>query len=255
MATLVDVPKGMTPNTYRRVVAAASAAYTVKRGIPSVEEVVKYYDGATVNTPRIVTKALASPEFKSLMRARGYNFDAGAALSPEQFFAVSIITNPSDRRPLNAKLRAAGITYAQYRAWLKQPLFREYIAKVSEDMLGEHVADVHTRVVERATNGDVQAIKLYYELTGRHDPARQQMADVQAIIKLLLEIIMRYVTDVDVLARIHADVDRLLSGKPIDAISAFDVTRIANHTANVVESQVVARPADFNVDAFLKQLD
>jgi hypothetical protein len=159
------------------------------------------------------------------MRQRGYDFDRGT-LSPEQFFAVGIITNASDRRPLNAKLKSAGITYAQYRAWLKQPHFRDYIGKVGEDLLGEHVADVHTRLTERATSGDIQAIKLYYELTGRHDPNRQQMIDLQYIIGLLLEVITRYVPDVNTLAKINRDIEKVMAGGRLNSIDEFDVKLI-----------------------------
>ena len=221
-------PKGVKLETYREVISGASAAYNVKRDTPTIAEIANYC------RPNIrastITKIVASSEFKKLMSSRGYSFEKAHTLTPEQYFAVSIITNASDRRPLSAKLKSAGVTYAQYRGWLKQPIFREYISSVSEDMLGEHVQDVHTRVVERASSGDIQAIKLYYELTGRHDPNRQQMLDLQNVVRLLLEIITRYVTDTRTLTLINTDIEAVLSGRPVSAIDQFDIGRIANNT-------------------------
>lgn len=186
------------------------------------------------------------------MAARGYPFADRTTLSPEQIFCVAILTNPTNRKPLATKLKTAGVTYATYRAWLKQPLFQQYITKISEDMLGEHVADVHTKVVEKATGGDIQAIKLYYELTGRHDPQRQQMVDLNGVIGLLLEVITRYVPDSVALGRITSDIETILSGGVPKALEQFDVSRIASGVgaldAEVVEDdEPLVRPyADFD---------
>lgn len=237
----MEFPKGTSPAVFRGVVAGASAAYQLKKGVPTVEEISKY----CAHSPKTIGRVLATPEFKQLMKLRGYPFEEVAKLSPEQYFAVQIMTDPSNKKPLAAKLRQAGITMAQYRGWMKQPLFREYITKISEDMLGEHVADVHTMVLNKAVSGDLTAAKLVYELNGRHDPNKQQVVDLQNIIGLLLEIITRYVTDPKVLVNINKDIDLVLSGGQPDALHQFDVKQIANNvqhdvvTTDLVQGQVV----------------
>lgn len=231
---LLKIPEGISPNKYREVIAAASMAYTAKRDVPTVDEIAKYCPAQ----PKTISKIISTPEFKALMTARGFNFGV-AKLNPEQYFAVSILTDPSNRKPLSAKLKQAGITSAQYRAWLKQPHFREYITKVSEDMLGEHVQDVHTRVAEKAINGDMTAVKLYYELTGRHDPARQQMVDLQRVVGGLIEILTRYVTEPLVLQKIVSEMDLVMQGRDVHAIEAFDVQRIAQASDDTVDAVVV----------------
>ena len=236
--SLLVVPDGVSLHMFRNVIAGASAAYSVHRGVPTVEQI-KVFTKCTMKT---ISKIVGTPEFKEVMGQRGFPFD-NVKLSPEQYFAVGIITDPSNRKPLNVKLKQAGISYAQYRGWLKQPHFRDFISKVSEDMLGEHVQDVHTRVVERATNGDMAAIKLYYELTGRHDPQRQQMVDLQGIIGLMLEVITRYVPDTKALGHITSDIDLILSGGVPRALEQFDISRIAGGTAVIEDAVIVSELA------------
>lgn len=244
---LLEIPKGTTPATYMGVIAGATAAFNRHRRVPSVEEIFEHCQ----HSKRVISRIISTPEFKTLMRLRGYPFDTVTRLTPEQTFAVAIITDPSNRKPLNVKLKQAGITYAQYRAWLKQEHFRNYITKLSEDMLGEHVADVHTRVLEKASNGDMAAIRLYYELTGRHDPQKQQVVDLNGVIGLLLEIINRYVTDTKQLAAISTDIDTVLSGGIPKALTQFDVSHIAQNTDDIIDGVVVhdTKPAtDFKFD-------
>ena len=228
--TLLPTPANCSAVSFRDVLAGASAAYTIHKSVPTIEQIAVF---CTCRS-KTISKVVATTEFKAVMAQRGFPFDQ-AKLSPEQYFAVGIITDPSNRKTLAVKLKQAGISYGQYRGWLKQPHFRDYISKVTEDMLGEHVQDVHTRVVERATSGDMAAIKLYYELTGRHDPQRQQMVDLQGIIGLMLEVITRYVPDTKALSSITKDIDLILSGGVPKALEQFDITRIAGNESVVIE--------------------
>lgn len=231
---LMLTPEGISPATYRAVVTGASAAYGIKRDIPTIEEIGKYCTAR----PATISRVLSTPEFKALMRQRGFPFDT-AKLTPEQYFAVSVLTDPTNRKPLGAKLKQAGVTHPQYRAWLKQPHFRDYINKITEDMLGEHIGDVHTAVMNKAVSGDLQAAKMVYELTGRHDPNKQQMIDLQGVIGLLLEIITRYVTDTRTLASINNDIGVILSGGTPKALEQFDVSRIAESSSEIEDAVVI----------------
>lgn len=232
---MLELPKGVSGTVYRSVVAGASAAYSMNRRIPTIDEISRHCE----NQPKTISRVIATPEFKHLMKLRGFPMDTGATLTPEQYFAVQVITDPTNKKPLAVKLKQAGVTYAQYRAWLKQNHFRDYINKISEDMLGEHIADVHTMVVNKATGGDITAAKLFYELNGRHDPARQQMQDFQGIIGLLLEVITRYVTDPEALSGITRDVELIISGGTPDALGSMDLTRIAASDPDIINVDVL----------------
>ena len=239
-----DIPPVM------RVAAAAGAAYQYHKRLPTVAEIAKI---ANMPEHRVI-KYMAQDKFKEVMRMRGYDGfgESTGGLTPQQIFTVGIITNPTDRRPLAAKLKSAGITYATYRAWLKTPSFMQYINKIGEDMLGEHVADVHTAIVNKASSGDINAARLFYEVSGRHDPNKQAMADINSIVSLLLEIITRYVRDVDTLSKISMDIERVMSGGTAGGIDTFDPKQITASEATVTTT-VVTKPVeppefDFNFE-------
>lgn len=222
MANVISpTPDGITRSQYEQIVTASTAAFQFHHRLPTVQEIGKF---CTISN-RIITKCIATREFKDLMKSRGYDFSDRARLTPEQVWTVSIITDPTNRKPLKDKLSQAGITYFQYKAWLNQPLFARYVKEIGEKMLVDHISDVHTRVVERATNGDIQAMRLYYDLIGRTDSGTNKaVQDLNATVRLLLEVIMRNVTDTQTLARITSEIEQITSGKP--AVSEFDMSQI-----------------------------
>ena len=116
---------GVSELTFRKVVSGAAAGYSWHKRVPTIDEI-KFFCGVQ---ERNISKVLATEEFKEVMERRGYAWDR-AALTPEQEFAVGIITDPSRRGDMNSKLRAAGISFSQYRAWMKQPHFKDFISKV-----------------------------------------------------------------------------------------------------------------------------
>ncbi len=210
---LVNVPRGVTKEAFLDVINAATAAYSYLHRKPSIGEI-RTYCGPMGAADGILEKVYAAEEFKVAMRSRGYDFTDTAKLTPQQVWAVSIITNPTNRRPLKDKLAQAGISYHTYRAWLNQPVFANYIKEIGERLLNDHVQDVHTRVVERAANGDIAAMRLYYDLTGRTDSATNKaVQDLASTVRLLLEVITRNVTDVNVLSKIQKEIGEITDGR------------------------------------------
>lgn len=211
----IDPPVGVSKDVFRDVVTGAQVAYMVapvvngKKQLPDIKKIAE----VCRRTERAVSRVVASDEFKAALRERGINWVSRGGISPEQAYAVGILTNPSDKRDMAAKLKSIGISYQTYRSWLKEPVFKSYLHQIGEDMLGEHMADVHTAVARNAVDGNMKAIELYYGLTGRFDPGKQQVQDLQRMVSLLLEAIFRHVQDVNILTRINADFDKILEGK------------------------------------------
>ena len=135
---------------------------------------------------------------------------------------------------LKARLARAGVTYSVYRNWLKNPAFAKVIRGTAELALDDHLPDFHTKVIERGLSGDLNAIKFAYELTGRQDPAKQQMVDFNRLVMLLLEVISKYITDPVVLRSINSDVDSIMRGETPKALDVIP--------ANYVASTVVEKP-------------
>lgn len=157
-------------------------------------------------------------------------------LTPQQIMAVQIVTDPTARGNLRDRLQAVGLTYGVYRNWLKtsEP-FKEALSKVSEEMVKDNIATVHTSLVKKAETGDTGAMKLFYEVSGRHDPMRQQSLDMERVVGLLLEVITRYVTDIGTLTLINQDFGAILSGGTPAITSPDDLEP-------PVDAEIVAEP-------------
>lgn len=109
--------------------------------------------------------------------------------------------------------------------------------------LEDHLPDFHTKIVERGLSGDLNAIKFAYELTGRHDPAKQQMVDLNRMVMLLLEVITKYIRDPQVLTQINNDVDLILKGKTPAAIDMLPANYVL--PGELKESEVELPPIGF----------
>lgn len=172
-----------------------------------------------------VLSVLAHSEFRERCTLRGIPWPknwnravhdsavARSRLTPEQVMTLQIVTDPTNKRTLGTKLRQAGVTYPTWRNWMRDPIFAEAVKTTAEEMLQDMVPTTHARVANRADSGDLQAARMLYELTGRHDPNKQQMLELTSIVRLLLEVITRYVTDTVVLERINNDFGVILQGE------------------------------------------
>lgn len=234
---LVNVPSICSKEQFIDVMNGATAAYNYLHRKPTVQEVYRYAE----TNPKIIAKIYETEEFRIAMRSRGYDFTDTTKLSPQQVWAVSVITNPTNRRPLKDKLAQAGITYHTYRAWLNQPVFAAYIKEIGERLLNDHVQDVHTRVVERAANGDIAAMRLYYDLTGRTDSnTNKAVQDLSATVRLLLEVITRNVTDTVTLDKIQKEIAAVTDGRGTgNSINDFEFESILSGDDGVKYGTVV----------------
>lgn len=215
IASMVSVPAGTTRPTFRKVVAGAVMAYQMHRQtgkgktLPTIDEICRI-SGVTKSA---VSRVCATNEFRLAMKERGIDWSPRDGLTPEQTYCIGILTNPADKSDMERKLKKAGIDYQVYRNWLKQPIFAAAVRQIGEDMLKEHIADVHTTLTREAVGGNMRAIELYYQISGRFDPAREQTQDLNRLVTLLLEVLFRNITDVKVLERINEEFTMVLGGE------------------------------------------
>ena len=196
---------------FQGVVVAVQEHYRVHSVIPSVEIILK----TVPSTKGSISKILGSEGFAKSMEMRGIPLTSSAGLSPSQSILLSVLTNPADRRTLQAKLKQVGISYHVYRNWLKQPHFHAAVSRESEELLRVHTGDVLTQLTSKAVAGDLNAIKMYLEVNGRHDPGSRQTVDVIGLMNQILEVISRRVSDPGVLAAIAGDFELLSAGRAV----------------------------------------
>ena len=200
----------------RNVLAASHKIWVTDRQVPTVDSVsqVLYPQGAKNKTH--VAKAMATPAYRDTCEARGIPVGTMPGLTAAQSYAAQIICNPADKRPLNAKLKSAGITSATYQNWLKQPAFSAYIKQIGEDLLKDNIAAVNAMVVNKATGGDMVAAKLVYELNGMIGANKHENQDLYQIINGLIDIITRRLAAYpQALAEISEDIGKILKGEKV----------------------------------------
>lgn len=154
-----------------------------------------------------VNKIITSDKFKSSLIARGIPTWEANGLSYEQIHLINTLVNPMDHRSERKKLQDMGVSPVKYQGWLKDPKFQAYRNKLHEDLLREAIPDAHRALVENVRRGDLNSMKLLYEMTGRHTSAGP--VDLKSTLMRVFEIIAKHVTDQNTLLSIAGDLAKL----------------------------------------------
>lgn len=197
----------------RRCVNAANVVWTTTGQVPTIDSVCAVLYPHGTNNKTNVAKVMASDVYKDTCEVRGIPVGSYPGLTSAQVYCAQIMTNPSDKRPMAAKLKSAGVTQVTYRNWLKQPAFSAYMHQIGEDLLKNHITDVNSMLVNKATAGDTAAMKMYYEINGKLGLNRNENADLYKVINGLIEIITRRLAGYpEQLSALISDIDTLLAG-------------------------------------------
>lgn len=246
---LTLLPDGVSEQDMTIALAYASVWWLEKERRITADEFINISGWSESKT----VKTLSSVGFRARMKERGIEWpkqwrreaDTFAELTPQQVMVIQVLTDPTLNKTLGARLRAAGINYAVYRNWMRNPKFKDALKNVGEQMIQDNITTVHNAVVAKAERGDVNAAKLFYEITGRHDPMRQQNIDLQRTVALLLEVITRYVTDTTTLQRVYEDFNKVLEGETPDVRGRELEAHIPE-----IEDAVVVNEVQVNEDGF-----
>lgn len=161
----------------------------------------------------VITRALQSEKFAFHCIERGIPYIRSkamrAGLTAEQMYVASIMLDMGTVGDTKARLRKAGISWATWQTWMKNPVFRKMIQAGADAILQDSYLGINRAMVQQAEKGDVSAAKFVFELTGRYDPNAKQVMEVQAVISSMLEIIQKNVTDPTTLSKIASDMQLL----------------------------------------------
>lgn len=209
---LPELPRGVTEKVIERIVSSAWLSHMLEGSI-QIDFVKKNLpQGMHVPKGWTVAKLLLLPHVAVRLEARGVPKPSEVnLLTPEQVQALMIITNNRGAR-WNYRLKQAGITVAKWNSWMKQPTFRQAFDNFAEGRLKDAVSEGITALSDNAADGDINAIKLVLEMTGRHNPNGDKQVDVQGILLGIVEILQQEVTDVEVLMRVVNRIKGLQTG-------------------------------------------
>jgi hypothetical protein len=198
----IKAPVGVSIENFYTLLSNAYALYVTEGK----------YDNETLQrrtgfTETLIAKVIETPDFRRALRLRGVE-PAATGLTTEQDYAIMVLTDPSDGKTLSQKLKVLGISYAKYQGWLKNPVFKSHIDRVTESILANN-ADALTQLERAASEGDMAAIKFKLELNQRYDPNKQQNIDAMALMSMLFQIVATHVRDEAALEGIGTDLQRL----------------------------------------------
>jgi hypothetical protein len=200
----VRTPDGFTDLVFRTILAAADTLFRLNGKFPSVSEIIKIAPKVSSST---VSALLQTDSFEEALQYRGVTRDVDAGLSMEQQSALLILTDPHDNRTTAQKMKAMHVPMPRYQAWMKQPLFSSMYRKRMEDQFGEEGISVALRaILSGAEKGDVNSAMKLLEITGRYNPAQQQLEDVKVILVRMMEAIIKH-ADKDTRIAILADLE------------------------------------------------
>ena len=215
------VPEGFDPSVFRDILAAINIYYLRNGVVPTVDEVHKSWDRIPKKT---YSKAYATDELAVALDIRGIDMQPTSGISPEQARAIQLLSDPTDRRTLNVKLRQLGISMPKYQNWMRQPLFAELLSKRSEQNLGDAVHVAMNRLIGNADAGDQRAIEKVLEISGRYNPQQQELVNARQVVLVLVEAVLKHVPDKEAKDAILAEVESAMrKGALMQAVARGEI--------------------------------
>lgn len=128
----------------------------------------------------------------------GIPVEESKLLSPIQIAAIDAVTSYDQLATVDSRLKTLGITRTQWANWLADANFTNYLTQVAATRFNSARNEVDDALLKAVKKGSVQAMRLYYQVTGVLDKD-VSTANTTAIVTALLEIIQRNISDPTVL--------------------------------------------------------
>lgn len=198
----------------RKLINWTESKWFLEGVLPTPEQLRDKFDLGPKQLMAILNKEIVVKSFQG----RGMPVIEGRTLTPEQITAINTILNTTDTRSEKKKLQDMNISAVQWNGWKQSKQFKEYYRARVEKIFGDALPDVHMALRERAVNGDLGALKFYYEITG-HYRGNEAGVDIRMIIERVFEIISLRVKDADTLSAIAGDLLKLAGVDSVSSIS------------------------------------
>jgi hypothetical protein len=114
-------------------------------------------------------------------------------LDPSFVIAVNSLVDVSDKRSKAIKLKAVGLTTHKFNVLLKGTANKHYYEMRAEEAFNNVRPVAKTSLGRLVDSGDLQAIKYFHEFTGIHDPNRELNQNLNKLISLFMEVLIRHV--------------------------------------------------------------
>ena len=141
-------------------------------------------------------------------------------LNDRQLAAVATMTNYTDRRSDEKKLRDLGITTREWSTWMLDNSFIGYLQERSERMFQHAQHEAHLGLIKGMRNGNVASVKLFNEMSGRHNPEAENNFNIRVLLHGIIEVLQGEIKDPIALHRIAGKIMNLAAREPGQVIRA-----------------------------------
>jgi hypothetical protein len=165
-----------------------------------------YIDGAVASTDRIATalsvdkttveKILKRDFVRENIQGRGISLAVEKdLLTTKQLTGLAVFFDTKDGRSLRKKLSDAEISTGEWEAWKSDPVFSAHMRARAEAALVKNLAETEVALLDSAHRGDISAIKLHLEMTGRWSSKTVGELNVEFLLMKILEAVQKHVKD------------------------------------------------------------
>lgn len=200
MTTRVKMPKGkIGPQFTSKVVPWVETFWHRHKRYPTDTELAAEFNFSAGD----LEKLHASKFYRICLEDRGIRIREGR-LTDRQVSAITVLSNIHDTRSNTVKLAGLGITPEEYYGWQQDPKFNAELNARTEDVLGNIYPDAVNALGKQVKNGNIGAIKFYFEITGRTQS--EEVANMKMFMMRVLEAVQKHVKDPSVLEAIGEEI-------------------------------------------------
>lgn len=147
-------------------------------------------------------------------------------VTTEQVMALQIIFAPTSAS-FETRLKRADVTITKWQTWLRNPAFNSLYRTMGEQKLVNGVPTALSAMTDKAADGDMAAIKLLLEMTGRYDPGNDTKINLMSFMRKVVDVIQE---------ELMGDPEKMISiAKRLKALSDSEV-ELQKQTQMVLES-------------------
>lgn len=125
-------------------------------------------------------------------------------LTDRQLAAIAILTNYHDQRAPAARLSILGVSEQELQGWMNNELFRSELQSRADEAFDHVGVDATVNLARHVRQGNLNAIKFYFEVTGRAQSPEE--VNVKAAMNILIEAVQKHVKDPSILKAISDEV-------------------------------------------------
>jgi hypothetical protein len=178
--------------------------------LPSQEIVAAGFGEEFGDSKKKVQNAWNKERFQNALKLRGIEFKKEAkVLSPLQLIVANMMLNVADKRSLRQKLETVKVKPATYQGWLRDPVFYQYIKMRTEQLFQNADTEAFLSLMNAAVGGDVQALKLFFEMRGIYNPRLTVDINVESVVLRIVEIVAKNVKDPRVMEAIASEIQQI----------------------------------------------